>query len=155
MRVSVGLALMAVALFGLGAPADAITCSGYIALSNGTTADASGVNANFNSPFGCLAPVASPVFTGTGSINATGAALIAVNSNSNSYTGYRAYNDQVSALRALKARLVNAAADVVVLRKRAAFLEESANRRTLRLETEIHQIATAQRIRLVSSESIK
>jgi hypothetical protein len=77
-----GALLLAFAAFA--APASATTCSAFpYTLTDGTTADASQVMADFNNLLNCLnldvAPLASPTFTGTATIptlNVTGASTL-------------------------------------------------------------------------------
>jgi len=75
-------------------------------LTNGTTADATQVMADFNSILNCanssLTPNASPTITGITTIVSSGLAVLADNAVSTSYTGFRVYNDQRSAFRALE-----------------------------------------------------
>jgi hypothetical protein len=72
--LSVGAGLMLLFLSATGA--DATNCSPYTyTFSNGTTADATQVNSNFNTIMNCaninLAPIASPSFTGSVGIGTT------------------------------------------------------------------------------------
>jgi hypothetical protein len=79
--LSIGAGIMLLLSSATGA--DATNCSAYTyTFSNGTTADATQVNSNFNTIMNCaninLAPIASPSFTGSVGIGTTNTALLSI-----------------------------------------------------------------------------
>jgi hypothetical protein len=69
--MKIKICLATIALVALAEPAFGQSCTVPDTLTNGTTADANQVMANFNYLSGCLAPQASPSFTGNVGIGTT------------------------------------------------------------------------------------